>query len=98
MTSVKEINVKNRTYYFFDDMFNIKNLDPNEIKVDGKSYKNIIWVLNGYIEESNENKYLTLVRFDKSKNTLKKIQAYGVKSEILLDQQAISKMNMIRNI
>ena len=29
MNSVKEINIKNCTYYFFDDMINIKNLDPN---------------------------------------------------------------------
>ena len=26
MKSVKEIDIKNRTYYFFDDMINIKNL------------------------------------------------------------------------
>ena len=28
----KDINIKNRTYYFFDDMINIKNLDPNKSK------------------------------------------------------------------
>ena len=28
MNSVKEVNLKNPTYYFFDDMVNIKNLDP----------------------------------------------------------------------
>ena len=38
MNSVKEIKVKNRTYYSFDDMIIIKNLDPNKIKIDGKSY------------------------------------------------------------
>ena len=37
-----EIDVKNRTYYFFDDMINIKNLDPNKIKANEKSYKNIL--------------------------------------------------------
>ena len=34
MSSVKEIDIKNRMYYFFDDMINIKNLDPNKIKKD----------------------------------------------------------------
>ena len=29
-------------YYFFDDMTNIKNLDPNKMKVDEKSYKNVL--------------------------------------------------------
>ena len=42
INSVKEIDNKNRTYNFFDDMINIKNLDPNKIKIDGKSYKNIL--------------------------------------------------------
>ena len=30
------------TYYFFDDFINIKNFDPNNIKVDKKSYKDIL--------------------------------------------------------
>ena len=42
MNSLKEINVKNRMYYFFDDMISIKKLDPNKIKMDEKSYKNIL--------------------------------------------------------
>ena len=29
MESIKEINIKNRTCYFFDDMINIKNFDQN---------------------------------------------------------------------
>ena len=38
----KSIDAKNRTQYRFDDMINIKNLDPNKIKVDEKSYENIL--------------------------------------------------------
>ena len=38
----KEIDIKNRAYYFFDDMINKKNLDLNKIKIDEKSYKNVI--------------------------------------------------------
>ena len=29
---VKDVNIKNRTYYFFNDMINIKNFDPNNVK------------------------------------------------------------------
>ena len=29
-------------YYFFDDTINVKNLDPNKIKIEEKSYKNIL--------------------------------------------------------
>ena len=41
MRNITEINNKNRTYYFFDDMINIKNFDPNLLKIDKTSYKNI---------------------------------------------------------
>ena len=30
---VKDVNIKNHLYYFFDDMINIKNLDPSNIKI-----------------------------------------------------------------
>ena len=43
----KDISIKNRTYYFFDDI-NIKNFDPNNIKIDEKSYKNILIYYIGY--------------------------------------------------
>ena len=49
MGNIKEINIKNRTYYFFDDMINIKDFDPNLLKIDKKSYKNIDICYIGYI-------------------------------------------------
>ena len=39
---VKDIDIKNRTYYLFNDTINIKSFDPNNIKIDEKSYKNIL--------------------------------------------------------
>ena len=39
---VKEIDIKNQTYYFFDDIINVKNFDWNNVKIDEKSYKNIL--------------------------------------------------------
>ena len=41
-SKVKDIDIKNCTYSFFDDIINIKNFDANNIKIDGKSYKNIL--------------------------------------------------------
>ena len=38
MRNVKEINSKNRTYYYFDDMINIKEFDSNLLKIDEKLY------------------------------------------------------------
>ena len=39
---VKDINIKSRTYYFFNDIINIENFDSNNIKIHEKSYKNIL--------------------------------------------------------
>ena len=36
-----KINIKNQTYYFFNDMISIKDFDPNLLKIDKNSYKNI---------------------------------------------------------
>ena len=38
MRNIKEINIKNWTYNFFDDMINITNY-PKLLKVDKKPYK-----------------------------------------------------------
>ena len=39
MGNIKEINIINQTYYFFDDMISITNFDPKLLKIDKKSYK-----------------------------------------------------------
>ena len=49
MGVVKQIDIKNRTYYFYNDMINIKNVDPILLKIDQKSYKNIGICNIGYI-------------------------------------------------
>ena len=49
MGKVKQIDIKNQTYYFYNDMINIKNFDPILLKIDKKSYKNIGIYNIGYI-------------------------------------------------
>ena len=39
--NIKQINIKNRTYYFFNDMINIEDFDSRLLKIDKKSFKNI---------------------------------------------------------
>ena len=99
INKVKDIDVKNRTYCFFNDIINIKKFDSNDIKIDENSYKDIFiyyigYVMikdskylkinsvnplylifrkvNGYFEEINGNKYLTLVPTNESKEKTKK--------------------------
>ena len=45
---IKVIDIKNQTYYFFDDIINMKNFNSNNIKIDEKSYKNILIYYIGY--------------------------------------------------
>ena len=40
MGNIKEINIENRTYYFFNNMINIKYFDSNLLRIDKKWYKN----------------------------------------------------------
>ena len=49
MGNIKQISIKNHTYYFFNDMTNIKDFDSSLLKIDKKSYKNIGITNNGYI-------------------------------------------------
>ena len=49
MGVVKQIDIKNRTYYFYNNMTNIKNFDPILLKTDRKSYKDIGIYNTGYI-------------------------------------------------
>ena len=55
MGNIKEINIKNRTYYFFDDMINIKDFDPSLLKIDKKSYENTDIYYIGYITVKDHN-------------------------------------------
>ena len=41
MGEIKQINIKNQTYFFYNDKINIKDFEPNLLKIDRKSYKNI---------------------------------------------------------
>ena len=45
---MSDINIKNPTYYFFNDIISIKDFDPNNIKMDEKSYKNILIYYIGF--------------------------------------------------
>ena len=48
MGEVKQINMKNRTYYFYN-IIDINNFEARLLKIDKKSYKNIDIYYIGYI-------------------------------------------------
>ena len=47
------MNIKNRTYCFYNDLINIKDLDPKFLKLDKKSFKNIGVYYIGYITKKS---------------------------------------------
>ena len=101
---VKDIDIKNLTYYFFNDIINIEHFDQNNIKLDENPYENIFIYCIGYVtikkyvkiygvnpfyfifktsmDTFEEIKYLTLVPINESKEKIKNVQNYWVKSEI----------------
>ena len=49
MGEVKQIEIKNRTYYFYNDIINLKNFESNLLRIDKKHYKAINIYYIGYI-------------------------------------------------
>ena len=56
---IKDIDIKNHTYYFFEDFLNMKNFDTNNIKIDEKSCKKysylLHWICNDERFETRKN-------------------------------------------
>ena len=49
MGTIKQIMIKNRTYYFYNDIIDIETFDSNMLKLDKKSYKNLDIYNIGYV-------------------------------------------------
>ena len=47
--TVKSVNIKNHTYFLFNDMVDLKIFDSNLLKLDKESYKNTGIYYNGHI-------------------------------------------------
>ena len=49
MGSIKEINIKERTYYFYSDIIDLKTFDSKNLKLDKKTYKYLDICNIGYV-------------------------------------------------
>ena len=45
MGKVKKLNIKNQTYYYFNDIINIKDFHSNLLRIGKKRYKDIFTLL-----------------------------------------------------
>ena len=82
-TSVKDLNIKNCTYYFFDDI-NTKDFNSNNIKIDEKSNKNIPIYYIAYATIKNLKYVLTLGPTNQSKEKIKKYEEMWIKIKDLI--------------
>ena len=74
---IKQINLKNRSYYFWNDQIWINNFDAKNLKLDKKSVMDINIYLNG-------NKYLNITLTDNNNDVLIKYAEVwsGIKDQI----------------
>ena len=49
MGKIRQINIKNRTYYFYNDQIDLKDFDAKLLKIDKKDYKDIDIYYIGYV-------------------------------------------------
>ena len=81
MGNIKEINIKNRTSYFFDDMINMKDFDPNFLKIDKKSYKKIDIYYIGFITVKDSD-YAKINRVNLFYLIISEVDGYIKKMEV----------------
>ena len=60
MGEVKQINIKNRSYYFYNDIINLKKFDAKLLKIDKKSFKDIDIYYIGYIIKKKIDDYQSI--------------------------------------
>ena len=85
MRKIKQINIRNRTYYFYDDMINVKDFDiaiyyigyitkKDEYKINSVNpLYLLIHEIDGFIEEIEGIKYLNIAFTDSNSEVLKKV-------------------------
>ena len=83
MKIFKEINIKNLTHYFFNDMINIKNLDPNLLNIIKILFKGIDAVIYSiefmtiksldHVNIDGVNALYLIFNNEELKDTLKKV-------------------------
>ena len=106
MGVVKQIYIKHRTYYLYNDMINIKNFDPILLKIDRKSYKNIGIYNIGYIttkkNDDCENIYCVNPWYLLVNHASGYIEEKGVNKYLIFDstdenKELLKKYNDVRN-
>ena len=49
--TTRQLNIKNRTYYFYNDLINLSNFSVNNLKLDKNTWKDIDIYYIGYADK-----------------------------------------------
>ena len=56
--AIRQLNIEGRTYYFYNDLINIKNFNSNNLKLDKKSVLGNDFYYIGYIIKKTPSRIL----------------------------------------
>ena len=57
MGEIKMINIKNRSYYFYNDIINLDEFDGSNIKADRKNFNDLDIFYIGYEHKKKTTEY-----------------------------------------
>ena len=55
--ATKQLPIKNKSYYFYNDLINLSNFSANNLKIDEKTWKDINIYYIGYIDKSKPEEW-----------------------------------------
>ena len=55
--ATKQLNIKNKTYYFYNDLINLSNFSASNLKIDKKSWKNIDIYYIAYVDKDKPKEW-----------------------------------------
>ena len=95
MGAVKEIDTKNRTYYFYKDMINIKNFDPNLLKIDKNHTKTLVFTTLDILQLKKNDDYENIYNVNPLYLVVKDANGYieerGVNKYLIFDSTGENK-------
>ena len=56
--AIRQLNIKSKTYYFYNDLINIKNFNINKLKLDTKGVLGNDVYYIGYITKNHSGMFL----------------------------------------
>ena len=52
--TTKQLNIKSRPYYFYNDLINVLNFETSNLKIDKKTWKNTDIYFIGYVDKKSD--------------------------------------------